>query len=369
MAKGFFRRVSTAAIASIFAVSLLAILFVKNLAAGPTNDVRPGDVTKASREAITKIGVDFREPLGESGYIAGNGVVEPADRETKIGAAVPGRIARVLVREGQFVPAGTLLIELDDGPEKAALAAADGDLAVAQTTLTRVQRGLRREDIEALSGEAEAARARAKLSAEVAARIDRLANDSAVTEDERDRSDHEAEAAQGSLKAAEARRLAGVNGGRREDVLVAQAQVSAALARRDVARETLELLHVRSPIDATILQLKTRPGEYYNTLGAEPLLILGDTRVLKVRMDVDERDVAKLQLGSAAYVTLSAYPTRRFSGTVIDVGRRRMGRKNVRTDDPVEMIDAKILEVLLQISDSAAGLVPGIRVTAYVKAS
>jgi hypothetical protein len=43
-----------------------------------------------------------------------------------------------------------------------------------------------------------------------------------------------------------------------------------------------------------------------------------------------------------------------------------MGRKNVRTDDPVERLDVKILEVVLQI-DEPEGLVPGIRVTGYVE--
>ena len=45
---------------------------------------------------------------------------------------------------------------------------------------------------------------------------------------------------------------------------------------------------------------------------------------------------------------------------------RRMGRKNVRTDDPVERLDVKILEVVMQL-DQPDGLVPGIRVTGYIE--
>jgi HlyD family secretion protein len=45
-----------------------------------------------------------------------------------------------------------------------------------------------------------------------------------------------------------------------------------------------------------------------------------------------------------------------------------MGRKNVRTDDPVERIDTKILEVVLELDD-AQTLVPGQRVMSYVQAS
>jgi hypothetical protein len=97
----------------------------------------------------------------------------------------------------------------------------------------------------------------------------------------------------------------------------------------------------------------------------EPLAVLGDMRAIRVRLDVDERDIARVKVGAAGYATLSAYPGRRFAGKVVEVAMR-MGRKNVRTDDPVERLDVKILEVLLQMNEPE-GLVPGIRVTAYVE--
>jgi multidrug resistance efflux pump len=361
------KRLSKTTGLSIAFLTLLGGLFVRNVAAGPANDVRPGDIKKATRVASADGGVDAREPLAEAGYVVGNGVVEPADRETKIGAAVPGRIARIPVKEGDFVAAGSDLVELDDAPEKAALDAAEADLDVARATLTRTTKGLRKEDVDALVQDAQAARARAISSDELAARTDQLAATGAVTAEERDRVRHQAEADDGAFKAADSRRLAGVNGGRVEDIRVAQAQVDGAVARRDEARATLAELNIHAPIDGTVLQLKSRVGEYYNTLGTEPILVLGDTRTLKVRMDVDERDVARIKLNANGYVTLDAYPGRRFEGKVIEIGRR-MGRKNVRSDDPVERIDTKILEVVLQLADSST-LVPGIRVTSYVSAS
>jgi HlyD family secretion protein len=44
-----------------------------------------------------------------------------------------------------------------------------------------------------------------------------------------------------------------------------------------------------------------------------------------------------------------------------------MGRKNVRTDEPTERLDTKILEVVIDLDDPK-GLVPGLRVTSYVDA-
>jgi HlyD family secretion protein len=83
-------------------------------------------------------------------------------------------------------------------------------------------------------------------------------------------------------------------------------------------------------------------------------------------VDVDERDIARVKVGAPGYVTLSAFPGRRFPAEVVEVGAR-MGRKNVRTDDPVERLDVKILEVVLQVAQPE-GLVPGIRVTGYIDA-
>jgi hypothetical protein len=83
-------------------------------------------------------------------------------------------------------------------------------------------------------------------------------------------------------------------------------------------------------------------------------------------MDLDERDVARVVVGAPAFVTADGFPGRRFAGKVAEVGHR-MGRKNVRSDDPIERIDTKILEVVLDLDD-AKDLVPGLRVLAYATA-
>ena len=275
------------------------------------------------------------------------------------------------MKERETVAVGSPLVELESATERAALDAAEAEVAVQTASLVRTTHGLRPEDVEALIEEAGAAKARADNSAEILARDEKLAESGAVTHDELDRARRQAEADERTFKAADARRLSGINGGRREDVTVAQAQVRAAIAHRDEAKAGLERLTICAPIDGTILQLKYRVGEYYNPasptgVAVEPLVVLGDLRAIRVRMDVDERDIARVKLGARGFVTLSAFPGRRFPSEVVEVGAR-MGRKNVRTDDPVERLDVKILEVVLQI-DQPEGLVPGIRVTGYIEA-
>src|ERR1700722_564627 len=142
----------------------LAGVRAKNVAAGSGTLPREAEVRKAARTETPAAGVDEHAPLATSGLVSGNGVVEPADRETKVAGQVGGRIAKIHVKEGDLVSLGDPIAELESGSERAQLAAAEGDLVVARATLTRTVRGMRREDIDAAVADAEAAKERAKLS-------------------------------------------------------------------------------------------------------------------------------------------------------------------------------------------------------------
>ena len=303
--------------------------------------------------------------MPRDGFIGGNAIVEPRDREIKVAASVPGRIAAIARHEGDKVSRGALLVQLENAPEQAALHAAEGDLASAQEDYDKAMHGQRREDVDASLRDADAAQARADMSAEAFRRIEQAAKGGAATPDELDKAQRQAESDRRSFEAAQARGRAMVAGSRFEDIAAARARTQAAQARRDQARANLERLAVRAPADGEILQVKYRVGEYVTPGAGDPLVIMGDTSVLRVRIDVDERDIGRIALGAAAFAAADAYPDKKFTGKVVEIGQR-MGRKNVRTDDPTERIDTKILETVVELDDPK-GLVPGLRVTGYIK--
>jgi len=349
---------------SVAVAIALLVTVVRSVLAGPQNTPNAKDVQAAAR-TLPAIGTgDEHAAIVVTNDVAGDGIVEPADREIKVAGDVPGRILRILVKEGDRVEAGAPIAELDDAAEHAALSAAEGDLESAKQDLLRTARGLRKEDVEAAVADSEAAKARAQLSKDALERTEKLAQGGAATPDELDRSRRQADADERTFESMQAKKQAALAGSRSEDIVQTKARVLAAAARRDQAQAQLDRLTVHAPIAGQILSLKFRAGEYY-TPGGDPIIIMGDTRVLRVRMDVDERDVARVGMGDKAFATLPAFPGRRFSGTVVEIGKR-MGRKNVRTDDPVERIDTKILEVVFQLDD-AHELVPGLRVVGYIE--
>jgi hypothetical protein len=83
-----------------------------------------------------------------------------------------------------------------------------------------------------------------------------------------------------------------------------------------------------------------------------------------VRVDVDEVDVSKIAVGQRAYVTADAFDGVTFWGRVVRVGQV-LGKKNIRTDEPAERVDTKILEVLVQLDDGHE-LPLGLRVQAFI---
>jgi multidrug resistance efflux pump len=332
--------------------------------APPLWRVTERDARAALRQVKASAGGDEREAVAPGDVIGGEGIVEPADRESKVSSEVSGRIRRISVKEGDRVKAGDVLVVLEDDVEKAALRVAEGDVAAQRAQLVRTAAGQRREEIEAAIGDAESARARAGLSRDSLWRTQTLAQGGAATADDLDKAQHQAEIDQKAFEAAEARKKEAVNGARRDDVAIDVAKLEANVARAEQARAQYEQTLVRAPIDGEILQVKVRAGEYFNAAGSEPLVVMGDTRMLRVRMDVNERDVAQVHLGQTSFAELPAYGERRFAGHVVEIGRR-MGRKNVRSDDPTERIDTKILEVVCEL-EAADGLVPGLRVTNFV---
>lgn len=347
----------------IVALGLVGLI-VKSATGGPQTIPNAKDVKGAERKEVPENGQDERTEVPEGDFVAGNGVVEPADRETKVAGEVAGRIATIAVNEGDMIEQGAVIAEIENSQEKAALASAEADLETARVELSRTLRGLRQEDVDAVVADTESMRAKAELSKGTFERTQALAARGAATPDELDRARRQAEADQRVLEAGEARRRAAVAGSRAEDIMVARSKVSAAQARVAQAQASLSRLTIRAPIAGEVLQVKYRAGEYYAP-SAEPIAVVGDTRKLRVRVDVDERDVPRLAVGALAFATLNAFPNQRFKGRVVEIGRR-MGRKNIRSDDPTERIDTKILEVVFEL-DNKAGLVPGLRVVGYIE--
>jgi HlyD family secretion protein len=298
--------------------------------------------------------------------VAGPGRVEPVSEDIKIGSELSGKLRSVNVEEGDTVRKGQVLAVLENDDYRAEVLSAEAEVRTKEATLRKVVNGARvQERSEALS----TVRANQAVMENAKAEADRhqkLFAAGVISQEDAERYAREYDVAKAQYQESVQRHSLVDDHAREEDVAFAKDDLQLAEAHLADARAKYEKTRIKSPIDGTVLRKHHRGGESVSnsSTAPDPILTIGDTKVLRVRVDVDETDVNKVSVGAKAYVTADAYGEQKFWGHVVRVGEL-LGPKNVRTDEPTEHVDRKILETLVEL-DPGATLPMGLRVDAYI---
>lgn len=308
---------------------------------------------------------EHSEPVGMD-LVAGPGRVEPLSEAIKVGSEVSGKLKSVLVQEGDHVKRGQVIAELENDDYRAQVASAEAELGKKEAELRKIVNGARteeRREAHASVNEAQAIMENARAEME---RRQRLYRNGVVSREEADRYEREYKVAKARHDEAAQRYALLDNPAREEDRARGEADVALAKAQLDEARARYQKTFVCSPIDGVVLRKYHRPGESVtnSSTSADPVVTLGNERVLRVRVDIDETDVANVRLGDRAYVTAGAFGNRKFWGRVVRIGQE-MGPKNIRTDEPTERVDKKILETVIELDDGHK-LPIGLRVDSFI---
>jgi len=303
-------------------------------------------------------------PAPERRMVVAPGRVEPVSEEVGIGTEVDGKLAAVRVEEGQAVRRGQVLATLVNGDYAARVRLAEAAVAERGAELERLRNGARpqeRRESEAYVVEARAVREQARAERD---RRRFLLERGAISRSELEAAEREFAVAEARVEATGQRASLVQAPTRDEEIRRAEAEVASAEARLAEARALLARTVIVSPIDGVVLRKNKRTGESVSTQGTTPIVVLGDTSRLRVRVDVDETDVARVAVGQKVTVRASAFGTRTFTGRVSRVGQT-LGRKNFRSDDPAERVDTKVLETLVDM-DAGTELPVGLRVDAVI---
>jgi multidrug resistance efflux pump len=261
--------------------------------------------------------------------VAGAGVIEPASELIEIAAELPGVVDRVFVAAGDRVAAGAPLFSVDSRAARASV-----DEAAARAAR------LRRE----------AAAARTALS--VAKRQYALYEGAG---DPRAVSRQEVIARAGTAEDAAAQ------------VAVADAALREAEAQLESARVTLARHIVRAPRAATVLRLRTRPGQYAPAgLADEALVTLGETDPLHVRIDIDENEIGRVALGRPATISPRGDATRRVEAAFVRAEPLIVPKRSL-TNAASERVDVRVLQLVYRLP-AQSGWFVGQQVDGFVPA-
>jgi HlyD family secretion protein len=317
-----------------------------------------------ARESAVASAVASAKP--ETLLIAGPGRVEPYSEDIKIGSELSGRLKSVNVEEGDAIHPGQVLAELENADYRAQVESARASVVAKEATLRKVINGARRQERDQAWSSVNEAKAVMENSQSELHRRQELFKAGVVSREELERYSREADVAKAKYDEAVQQHALVDDHAREEDRSFAEADLKLAQGQLDEAQARYQKTFIRSPIDGTVLRKHHRSGESVSnsSTAPDPILTIGDRKTLRVRVDVDETDVSKVQVGQKAYVTADTYGTKKFWGHVVRLGQQ-LGPKNVRTDEPTERVDTKILETLVEL-DPGSQLPDGLRVDAFI---
>jgi HlyD family secretion protein len=261
-------------------------------------------------------------------------------RDSKIGSKLSGRVAEVLVDEGQRVAAGTPLLRLDTGDLAAQEAQAEANVAAARANLAKVLAGARREERQQSVNALHSAQASLSLAQANVQRLRSLKDQGAVSQQELDAAETQAQVAQAAYDSARQSWIMMDAGARQEDIQQARAQVAQAEAGLALIQVQLRDSTIYAPFAGTITQRHVEPGEVVSSSGSQSsLFVLSQVDDVYVEFIVPAQHRAELQHGQTAQMAVDGLPGKIFEGRVeeirpaADVASRTFGVK-VRIPNP-----------------------------------
>ena len=279
------------------------------------------------------------------------GLVEPNSENISISTAVSGLVVKVYVKAGDRVRAGQNLFSLDDRDLQAELITREAALEAARERLTRLESSPRPEEIppaEARVREAEAALADATVQQKL---IESVSDRRAIREEDLQRRRQATNAAAAKLDEAKAALALLKAGAWAPDVKIAKAEVAAAETQVKQIQTDIERLTMRAPVTGEILQVNVRAGEYaqVGTLN-KPLIVMGDTSRLNVRVDVDENEGWKVRPDAPAEAAERGNGTQKVALEFVRFEPYVVPKKSL-TGDSTERVDTRVLQVIYRFKD------------------
>ncbi len=333
--------------------------------------------------------------------LQGSGTVEA--RDIRVGSKIAGRIDQVLVREGDRVKQGQVLITFDDKELRASLqqsraaaekaqrgyrpeeiAEARASAAQAKAEYEQRKNGYRKEDIAAAQADLDRAKAdeiRTHLDFQ---RYDSLARKDLVSKQQRDTAEAAWRIAVAMVQNAQQKLDQWQRGYRPEEIAAAEAryhQTQATLEKLergnrredvDAARAALAYDEARfrerqvvAPTAATVEVLDVRPGDLVapNT----PVATLLEQDQIYIRIYIPETEIGQVRLGQKAEVRVDSFPNKVFDGEVEQINQQaEFLPRNVQTRE--ERVH-QVFGVKVRIIDPAGQVLAGMAADVKLRAA
>jgi len=250
------------------------------------------EAKSAAEERVSGVRVEAVKLESVPDEIVAPGTVASATT-AQVAARVMGTVTSVLVREGDAVKAGQVLVTLDERELAERRSAARAAVDEATHAKEEVARGVA------------AAQAQANVTRKTYERYVMLRDKKSVSPQEFDEVEAKQRAAQEGLGAAQAK----------------QKQVASMSARAQAELRAMETVagyaRVTAPFSGVVVRRMVEPGAM--AAPGVPLVVVEAASQYRLEVTVDASEAASLKRGSKARVELDALPGKSFSGSVVEM--------------------------------------------------
>ncbi|MGI6587468.1 MAG: HlyD family secretion protein [Peptococcia bacterium] len=236
--------------------------------------------------------------------------------EVKIASKVPGRIAEVLVKEGEEVKTGQILLKLETIELEAKKKQAEGALLAAQAVYNKAKNGARPQEIQLAKANVQMAEAKAQLLEDTYQRLKNLHEAGAYTTQELQKTETELIAAKAQAEQANEQLNLILEGAREEDVLAAQANVLRAQGALEEINNALAEAIIKAPSEGTVNTVVHYEGELIAT--GTPLFSLTNYNDMWVELNLKDREITEMQIGNKVQIEFAGNVS---PGTVTNINR------------------------------------------------
>jgi multidrug efflux pump subunit AcrA (membrane-fusion protein) len=247
-------------------------------------------------------------PIQRAAVVA-RGLVDADGGLIQIAASRDGVVRMVAVEEGDRVHQGDVLLVVDDRTARSDLAVAEAELAQAKAALQAIS-------VRKAAAERDVARYRRLVAASAVAQ--------ARLDEDLDR-----------LRLAAA------------DLVLQEAIIATASARRDAAATEVAERTVRAPLDGVVVRRQVRPGDGISTLNVTTLFWLAPASPIIVRAEIEELSAERVSVGQQAEVVVEDDTVRRYSAAVARLSLAFVPRR-ATLYDPRDRVDVRVVEAVVR---------------------
>ncbi|MGB8028796.1 MAG: HlyD family efflux transporter periplasmic adaptor subunit [Terracidiphilus sp.] len=284
--------------------------------------------------------------------VSTNGRVEPVVNY-QFYSPIATTVKAVYAQVGDTVPAGKLLVKLDDVAARAQVANAESAVSSAQSALDAVRNNGTQAERQASAAEIAQDRLTRDQAQHDLDALNKLVATGAAALGEIVAARARLDSAQASLTAAE---QSAHHRFSRGDVARAEAALADAQAALSAAQHVESQTEIRAPITGTIYNMDASPSEF--SASGNLLLEIADLRHERVRGYFDEPDLGRLAVGQPVVIRWDAKPGVEWHGHVARL-----------PSDVVTYTTRNVGEALIEFDDSSDGLLPDTNVTLTVTTS